>query len=334
MKQIKLLIFILLSITILSCDSINKPEDDGLSWEFASRLPDLTYVITVASNGDIWVGNYYRETSLSALYLSTDNGDTWVLKSKLTFTLMSLAISPVNGYIFAGSDLNGLFRSIDNGESWVQITDHQHIHEILVTESGEIYLGTHGKVYYSNDNGDTWIEKSHGLPSEYLISLALGTDGTLYVATYSRGVYRLTSGTDTWMPPTNYADVLVRALTISDDGSIFAAVWGGAVLKSTDGGINWTELSILPNIDYSNANKVIYNPITKDLFVTCQLLNLNTGYINSEYNQIYRSTNLGASWSWKSGGLPNDQWLLIFGFNSNTGQMYITTNDELYRSVQ
>ena len=80
------IILILLSITIGSCYSIESdcdnvtilpivpvlPEDD-FSWEL-TNAPTSVWSISIGSNGDIWA------TSSRIVYLSTDNGDTWIQK--------------------------------------------------------------------------------------------------------------------------------------------------------------------------------------------------------------------------------------------------------------
>ena len=304
--------------------SINYPN----FWELTTLNENISS-IAVASNGDIWAitGDY---KTLNNVYLSIDNGDTWATKNNgLPDHVNSIAINPVNGYIFVdsrGSEVKskGLFRSTNRGESWVKVTNNMDITEILITESGKIYLGSRGKVYYSSDNGNTWTQRSIGLPDRYVGPLALGTDGTLYVealsAEASRVVYRSTNGGDTWLSlPLNYNFKFID-ITFSDDGSIFASRMNGNVLKSTDRGVTWTEVY---TGEYSIWN-IIYNPITKDIFAT--------GFLSS---YVYRSINLGASWELKNSGL---QLSSLFdhveqlAFNSITGQMYVATTGGVYRS--
>lgn len=40
----------------------------------------------------------------------------------------SLAINPINGFIFAGTYQDGIFRSFDNGENWQNWIHHQCIY--------------------------------------------------------------------------------------------------------------------------------------------------------------------------------------------------------------
>jgi photosystem II stability/assembly factor-like uncharacterized protein len=313
----------LLSITIGSCYSIES--DCDFYWERTNG--PRAHSIVVASNGDIWTG-----TVMSEIFLSTDNGNTWVQKNDdfLGNLIYSIAINPINGYIFYGTAWEGLFRSTDNGESWVNVISNLvDVYAILITPSGEIYFGSaafgsiSSKIYYSNDNGDTWIERSNGLPDRSAISsLALGTDGTLYAGTFYRGVYRSTDNGNNWLPPSNYNNnVYIRGLTICDDGSILATAEENGVLKSTNKGVTW---SFFYNVREAYVSSIIYNSITRDIFVGTTL--------GDDDGMVYRSTNLGAKWELKNNGIPKSNAIHAFAFNSHTGQMYVTTGNGVYRS--
>ena len=338
--QLKMLMVILLSIIIGSCYSIESDcgdGDDNFFWESTSRLP-INHSVSIASNGDIWVG-----TIDPAIYLSTDNGNTWVQKGVVHSQTQLIAINPISGYLFAGTTQNGLFRSTNRGESWIQVLTDDSIYPyptsiagIFITPSGEIYCRTYRTIFYSNDNGDTWVEKDNDLPS-YVgngFPSSIGPDGTLYTGTHY-GVYRSTDGGDTWLPPTNYINVVVNDITVSDDGSIFAATGGygvPCVLKSTDKGDTWTQVN--DGFGAHSAGTIIYNPITKDLFVTLGIF--YNDFSGASYTQIYRSTNLGKSWKFTgkltNSGLPNEPHIYGFAFNPITGQMYVATTGGVYRS--
>jgi photosystem II stability/assembly factor-like uncharacterized protein len=344
------LIFILLSIIIGSCYSYETDCVDGGGeipidpgplppplpengfWEYTSGPPSRAELIAVASNGDLWAGVYNSTTLLSTVYLSTDNGDTWVQKAAtFQFLIQSLVINPINGYIFVRTPatLYGeLFRSTDNGENWEKVAFPSSITGVFIISSGEIYIGTLSGVYYSNDNGDTWINKSNGLSNQVIFSLVLGKDATLYVGMSFGGIYRSTNGGDTWLPPSNYTDVSINDITVSDDGSIFAATRYGGVLKSTDRGVTWAQVNNgldLDLDDYIHYSGIIYNPITKDIFLSESLYTSNN-------NKIYRSTDLGASWRLTDSGLPKNYFINALAFNRITGQMYAATSDGVYRS--
>jgi photosystem II stability/assembly factor-like uncharacterized protein len=300
-------------------------------WERTNIPPRITYTMAVTSNGDIWAVTGGYPSGESTLRLSTDNGNTWLQKF-IFQSVATMAISPVNGYIFVGLYTNELFMSTDRGDNWAKILDNTtEIHNILITPSGDIYIGTRNNLYYSNDNGDTWIVKNNELPDGMppVYSLALEKDGTLYAGTANM-VYRSIDGGDTWLPSSNYTNIYpnvnVVGLAISDDGSIFATTdcfgieHAVGILKSTDKGVVWFQVNNGRAV--KNARKIIYNPITRDIFIG-----------DAEYSSgVYRSTNLGASWELINTGISDRTYTHEFAFNPNTGQMYVVTGDGIYRS--
>jgi len=331
MKHLKkLVMLVLVTITMFSCRStITNCDDcdnngDDIIWELAGNLPYLNinnWYITITSNGDIWAHQS------DELYLSTNNGDTWVQKNNTPFIGGLITASPVDGCFFAIQDFNRLYRSTDNCKSWKIFMDSIMIGGILFVSSGEIYIGCQklyagGEYfcYYSNDNGNTWIEKSNVLPDGFGFSLlTLGKDGTLYAGSNS-GVYRSTDSGVTWLPSANYNNVRVHWLTICDDGLIFATT-NNAVIKSTDKGVTWNKVNT--GFDANHINEIVYNPVTKDIFVT-------SVFDNYRY-EVYKSSNLGESWKLENSGLPNARHYNLV-FNSNTGQMFIETIAGVYRT--
>jgi photosystem II stability/assembly factor-like uncharacterized protein len=339
MKQLKIFMFILLAITIFSCYS-NEPDcynDGDIIWEPAGSLPYSGYrwEIAVASDGNIWAYSNQLE-----LYLSTNNGDTWAKKGNIPFTGHWLGVSPKNGYLFVTDIYYGLHRSTDNGANWEYIVDDSLVFsQILFTASGEMYVGVHNHgreektIIYSNDNGNTWENKSSGLPKLIIVySLALGQDGTLY-AISSESVYRSTNRGNSWYQFSNHTHGYISSLTICDDGSIFATAQPvedhAIILKSTYEGLNWNEINI-DGLVYTSTSRIVYNPITNDIFV---ILCIGGGFYNlgtPTYFKVYRSSNLGENWKLTNTGYPNKHGDLAV--NPKTGQMFIGTRTGVYRT--
>jgi photosystem II stability/assembly factor-like uncharacterized protein len=337
----KIIILIFLILTVLFSSGIVYSQTT--CWESTGEPDGYISSITVANNGDIWVGTLFRwdyndnKTYLGTIYLSTDNGNTWVEKNngitgKEGFSIHSITINPVNSYLFAVTMYSypdftltyECFRSTDKGESWTKILDNQYFSlTLLVTPSGEMYMQTFGftsdfHVYYSSDDGDTWIKKSNGLPENVRItSFAMGTDGALYAGLYGVGLYYTTNGGNEWL---HLADIsrFIRDITIVPDGSMFLSVDGLGVIKSTDKGVTWSQGR------YGNVENIIYNPITTHLFVS----GLET--------VVSRSSDLGASWHQLNNGLPDHYDRFRLAVNPKTGMMFVVVpsrNVGVYRST-
>jgi len=358
--HLKLVFLVLATITIFACkedpvEPINPevPIDPvvDIVWEPIGSLPsEDIQAIRFVNNGNIWARGGYSENRTS-LYLSTNNGDTW---NKKYIDHYAEFINPVNGYFFCSDRrtnnkfLKGLLRSTNNGENWETITIVDtnsimdgNIEGVIFTASGEMYLrlmkiyanGTSWdwSCYYSNDNGNTWVEKSKGLPSFWLE--AAGKDGTLYAKSLN-GIYHSTDKGTTWLPSSNYNNYFT-GLTFCNDGSIFGFAENVGIVKSTDKGTNWTKVNTT-GFSGTNPSQIIFNSVTKDLFV-----NKHFGIFHGDYQddllekhyQIYRSNNLGKDWKidgeWN---LSPDDSRFGFSVNPKTGQMFVVTASGVYRT--
>ena len=302
------------------------------------------HAFAVANNGDLWAATG------EGIFLSTNSGNTWFHKNNGLPTVVDvdidgrtfrhsptvievLAINPINGSIFTVCDF-ALFRSTDNGESWTNILDLKSggdLQSFVFTPSGEIYVKIacfvetpYEGICYSNDNGNTWIQKNNGLPTIRPISgsLAMGPDGALYTGIFEHGMYRSTDCGNNWLPSSNYTNQSAIAdFTVSADGSIFAAAWGTGVLKSTDKGITWNQANEGISYGYSGVSitQIIYNPITGHLFAP-----QDPGF-------TLRSTNLGESWYREINSFRISGKLAV---NSSTGEMFINSSNTIYRSIE
>jgi len=319
MTHLKLVILVLATITIFACES--DPVESigskvvGVVWEPAGSFPSDGIVggITFVNNGNIWLNRYSHSENKTSFYLSTNNGDTWVKKNNTPLYTDAyrtfITVNPVNGYLFA-ANYGGLYRLTDNSENWENIIDSVDINGIIFEPSGEMYIGYRklgeNIFCYSNDNGNTWVEKSKGLPYFWLTSV--GKDGTLY-GNSDNGVYHSTDKGTIWLPSSNYNDWFL-SLTTCDDGSIFGTVLNVGIVKSTDKGVNWTIVN-----NTSSFFEVLYNNVTKNIFAT-------SGY------DIYRSNNLGEDWKL----LNQNQGVANLGVNPKTGQMFAVTAYGVYRT--
>jgi hypothetical protein len=110
-----------------------------------------------------------------------------------------------------------------------------------------------GRLYFSNDGGDTWEQPQQGLEGE-LIDLAVSPDyardRTLLAGVAGWGVFKSTDGGKSWLPSNGgLLDMYVGQILFSPgyerDKTVFAR--SGELYRSTDGAATWQALGVKLN---------------------------------------------------------------------------------------
>jgi photosystem II stability/assembly factor-like uncharacterized protein len=256
-------------------------------WEFARVWhlePSLTDPDTV-----------YAGVEDAALFRSTDGGLTWEELSGLRghgsgptwspgaggMCLHTILVDPDNpNRIFVAISAAGAFRSDDAGATWRAInqglksegipdpdaeTGHC-VHRIAMhpTRPGVLFMQKHWDVMRSDDAGDSWVEVSGNLPSDFgfPIEVHAHEPETVYVVPIKSDsehfppegklrVYRSQSGGNEWEPLTSglpqsncYVNVLRDAMAVDslDPCGVYFGTTGGQVYASADAGDSWAPI--------------------------------------------------------------------------------------------
>jgi photosystem II stability/assembly factor-like uncharacterized protein len=226
---------------------IMRSVDRGVNWDFIGE--------NVADDGP-WVTpfaidpyNPYRiAAGYTNVWISDDQGDSWNMASNWSNEeqVSCLAIAPSDGnVIYVGrSDL--LMRSTLGGAAWESIqgpelpqrrptsfaVDPENPQHVWVSFSGT----TAGqKVYESLDGGDTWTDRSAGLPNVPVNSVVLapGTVDGVYAGT-DLGVFYRDDLLNTWEPfGEGMPNVVVTELEVNQaSGKLRAATYGRGIWQA------------------------------------------------------------------------------------------------------
>ncbi|MCP4896626.1 MAG: hypothetical protein GY906_06575 [bacterium] len=175
-------------------DGLFTSTDNGLSW----NKKDSGYFRSIAGdvNGILYAGRTQRTGGQTGVSRSFDNGVEWQPTAEIqsasgssSIIVFSLATNS-RGEVFAGTT-DGLYRSADKGDSWTLTTlGDKRVWSLIVDENDTIVAGADGwGIYYSIDNGQTWIETNvdhQSVRGGFSIS---PHNGSLWVAA-SRAVFR------------------------------------------------------------------------------------------------------------------------------------------------
>ncbi len=169
---------------------IFRSTDDGESWSEANTGVN-TLIITSMTRGN---NNYlYAGTTTQGVYVSSDNGATWVRSGWVTTAVYSVAVSP-NGTVYAGLQGGGMYRLVSESIGWERIAYGftKTVYGIAINSHGDVFMGTDGSsVYRSTNGGDNWDWIYTGmLYTQKVRSMTADDDDYIYAGTNGNGVYR------------------------------------------------------------------------------------------------------------------------------------------------
>lgn len=140
-------------------------------------------------------------------------------------------------------------------------------------------IGTNGgKVYFSNDNGTKWNDKSKGLESKYVYSI-LSLKNNVYLGT-DKGIYISKNNGEDWtLENTGLSDLSIFKINNVGDYIFASSLY--SVFVSTNFGQSWN-------------NKIVFG--SNVISIPATFVNGNTFYVGPENDKIMLTTNFGESW--------------------------------------
>ncbi len=237
----------------------------------------------------------YAGVEDAALFKSTDGGLNWSELSGLRghgsgshwqpgaggMCLHTILLDPVTpGRLYLAISAAGAFRSDDDGHTWKPITkglkskgipvetaEVGHcVHRIAMHASrpDTLFMQKHWDVMRSDDAGESWVEVSGNLPSDFgfpidvhahepetIYVVPIKSDSEHYPPEGKLRVYRSRTGGHEWEALTKglpqqdcYVNVLRDAMAVDqlDSCGIYVGTTGGQVYASSDAGDTWSAI--------------------------------------------------------------------------------------------
>jgi len=247
----------------------------------------------------------------------------WVEKNNGLYGGPITALAVNGNNLFAGTtDVNrlagnGIFRSSNNGTNWTPVnsgltngfTDgftNLSVSSFLVN-GAIVYAVTNFGIFYSFDNGESWLEGSKGL-NAIITSIAV-IDNLLFAGT-DHGVYLQTVAG--WIPVnTGLMSLQIKSLVVSGN-SLFAGTAEGGVFLSTNRGASWTDAGL------TNQS------------ITSLIVNGNNLFAGTFSGNVFLSKDNGASWTASSTGLAGGY---IISFLASGTNLFAGTSNGLFVSA-
>src|SRR5882762_5237828 len=244
--------------------TLYRSTDDGATWSEVPALDGTSvFDIEFAPDGTAYLGTQ------DSIRKSTDGGLSWVtlnLGIGANDQVFDVAIDPSNPSILwsgiadaSGSQPVNVMRSTDGGATWTNRTpphaqplsgraiavDPNDSNTVIAVFGGD-FGG--GEVWVTTDGGDSWMDRSAGLPGNPLNAVVydgtrLLVGGGLLFGSQFVGLYESPDLGVTWTPlhDGTWPILVVEDIAVdpSDAARIFVAIDGGGVNRTTDGGATW-----------------------------------------------------------------------------------------------
>ena len=132
--------------------------------------------------------------------------------------------------------------------SWWKSIKHEAMHDfdgvLAVLGNTVFYIASNsvnGQVFRSTDAGNSWRMFNTNLVNQYVSSVAVLSEKTLYVGTFN-GVFRSTDGGESWTK-TNTGIINTHIENLVFFRNALYTVTGDGIVKSADGGNSWVAVN-------------------------------------------------------------------------------------------
>jgi photosystem II stability/assembly factor-like uncharacterized protein len=247
--------------------NIFKTFDNGDSWSLkysnpSNKLPLLQILFIDQNVGYVVGGTEYNSpdrTSGGIILKTADGGDTWANVFQISGSIQCNSIAAnINGCLFVigRSDphkSDKIFKSSDGGINWITLdyNDFQ-LSKMIFSDNfgfctGGAYPGN-GKIYRSNDNGDTWSETTNFINTDWTWDIAF-KDSIGFCIGNNQSIYKTTDYGETWTLIHSGTSYKIDLLTSNS-----CLIWGGggwsggdfgyetgAIRQTANGGIDWID---------------------------------------------------------------------------------------------
>lgn len=240
-------------------EGLYETNDSGMTWvknetvTFTNRFNDIE-VHPVTST--TW---FAAAWSTYGVAQSIDNGKTWLPLTEANdpYHLYSIAVHPLSPTVmFAGRgnwETGGgeIYKTVDLGVLWYSVPPVAALTFAFDPFlPNVIYVGTTGRVWKSDDGGETWNPANNGLPGLPncacdVTSLIFHPENSqwLYAAT-SVGVYVSYDSAENWQPLWVGIDANALLFDPNDSSKLYLGTTDEGMFVSYNDGLGWNQLGL------------------------------------------------------------------------------------------
>lgn len=209
-------------------------------------------------------------------------------------------------YAAVGASKSSLYTSNDSGYTWKKFPDKIFglISCMTLNSAGKIVIGGNMGVQFSDNDGQTWQHTDLGSTNIKIIAL-LSKDSIVYAASYSNGLYKISSNTQVGSLVIDSlaglgSQTFLRTIYSSGD-TILLGSYSVHMIGSYDKGQTWKNIATMPEAIYSisnigqrwfakSGNHLYY---TDDMFANISISNLPKNF--DYYGRLFSITSANQS---------------------------------------
>ena len=330
-----------------SSSAFHKSNDGGVTWTTVGSASGITntgrsLVSVSPANADRVYVLQANGSEFGRMYRSDDGGNTFIT------TVIGNAASGTNyfGYENNGTGTGGqawydmamtvnpananevhiggiiCWKSTNGGSSFVSETawylpnsigyNHADVH-VLEWVGTTIYSGSDGGIYKSTDYGDNWTDLSVGLGVRQFYRISNSKTNTTIVTGGAQdngsSVLKSTGWID-WLG----ADGMDCAISPLDSNTIIGTSQYGSLYRTTNGGTSYSGISAPASGNW----------------VTPLVMESNSNNLYVGWNGVYRSTDLGTTWTKISGTVISSNVSVLAISPSNPNYIYAAVGSTVY----
>ncbi len=257
---------------------VYKSTNSGTTW---TNISGTTITTTLA---DLAVApsdpNYIYASNGAALYVTTDDGATWAIRSAPA-TINDITIDPSNPskiWIACNSATNRILVSTDAGATFTNVSSNlpNIVARTIVVDDNtprNLYVGMNIGVYHKTESDANWATYSDNLPLVAINELEIQKNsGKIRVATYGRGIWE--SPVASAAPPGSFTFNSPAAATASCPAPATMTITLGTI--PTGGFTNPITLSATAGVPAGTTISFGTNPVSPGNSSLVNLNNANT----------------------------------------------------------
>jgi photosystem II stability/assembly factor-like uncharacterized protein len=294
------------TLYIIVRNNLFKSSDQGNSWERLVNGIDNHHELASLSLSKSDKRVLFLSSLGDGIYKSEDGGSSWAKMNNglQELTIHLVTVSPDSSDVGFAAAAKGLYKTTNRGNSWYPVLENVSVTAIGFTSGSQTILvgDSHGKVYRSDNLGETWMLSTSLSGAGAIRAIALtpdfSTSQTAFAATEKRGVYSTQNGARSFQavnPRLGDRRMMDLLITSNPEGGyiVLASTWNGGYWQYKSTQKTWTQFSNgLSRDKMADDLKV---PHFEDLEISNSFATDGLAFLGG-FDGLFRTENGGSNW--------------------------------------